>query len=106
MSRLASPEGVRGLPRIIAFQSAADSTVSAEALVSVLFGHLAPEGHRLVVFDINRRAEAQFILVPDAAAGVDRLLARPSMPFALTVLRNASPIRTSTALDRAQNASR
>jgi alpha-beta hydrolase superfamily lysophospholipase len=105
VSRLASPEGVRGLPRIIAFQSAADATVSAEALVRVLFEHLAPEGHRLVVFDINRRKEAQFILVPDAAAGVDRLLARPSMPFALTVLRNAETDQDVTALDRAQNAS-
>ena len=105
VSRLASPQGMRGLPRIVAFQSAADSTVSAEALVRVLFGHLAPEGHRLVVFDINRSADAQFILVPDAASGVDRLLSRPSLPFALTVVKNADPHGSGvSAFERAENA--
>jgi alpha-beta hydrolase superfamily lysophospholipase len=89
MEALDTGNGVSALPRILAFQSAADATVSAEALVRVLFARLAPADHELVVFDVNRHADAEPFLVPDTGARVDRLLAGPPRSFALTVMTNA-----------------
>jgi alpha-beta hydrolase superfamily lysophospholipase len=105
IAQLASAGAVRGLPRIIAFQSAADATVSGEALVRTLFAHLAPEGHRLVVFDVNRQPETGFVLAAAAGDGVDRLLAMPPRPFALTVVTNGYGNEAEVAiLDRPQQA--
>src|SRR6185503_11626349 len=42
------------MPRIIAFQSIVDSTITAAEIVRGLLARLPPKGHELVVFDINR----------------------------------------------------
>ena len=42
------------LPPIMAFQSAADATVQAQALIDELFNRLPSGSHELVLFDINR----------------------------------------------------
>jgi alpha-beta hydrolase superfamily lysophospholipase len=91
MAALDSGKGVASLPRILAFQSAADATISIEALVNVLFARLAPADHELVVFDINRQVDAQSLLLPDTAARVDRLLSDAPRSFAVTVITNADP---------------
>ena len=88
---LHKPGGVTGMPPILAFQSAADATVSAPAVVNAFFDKLAPEGHSLVAFDINRDAVIGPLLT-EAARNVGRkLLAGPPLPFDLTVLMNAGP---------------
>jgi alpha-beta hydrolase superfamily lysophospholipase len=83
--------GVTGLPPVLAFQSVADATVSAPAVVDALFAKLAPEGHALVAFDINRDPELQPLLSDAAKAVSRRLLTGPALPFDLTVLGNADP---------------
>jgi alpha-beta hydrolase superfamily lysophospholipase len=80
---------VHGVPRILAFQSIADATVSTPAVIDALFRRLAPEGHQLVLFDINRYAEAAELFAPGALVVKENLLDGPPLPFDLTVLGNA-----------------
>jgi esterase/lipase len=80
---------VAGMPRVLAFQSVADATVSAPAVVDALFRRLAPEGHELVLFDINRRADAEPLFDPDVVALRRRLLADAMVAVDLTVIANA-----------------
>ena len=78
-------------PRVLAFQSAADATVSAPALIDALFGALRPGAHELVLFDINRHSDATDLYKPGAPDFRQQLLDGPPLPFELTVLANASP---------------
>jgi pimeloyl-ACP methyl ester carboxylesterase len=79
---------VTGLPRILAFQSVADDTVSTPAVINAFFGKLAREGHELVLFDINRAADASSLYLPGAPEVMGHLLQGPALPFDLTVLTN------------------
>ncbi len=88
LDALATPEGVKGMPPILAFQSVIDDTVSAPAVVDTLFRRLAPAGHELVAFDINRYAEAQPLLRPGIVDVRDRMLKAPPQPFDFTVITN------------------
>lgn len=91
LSALASDGAVKGMPPILAFQSLADATVSTQAVVDALFRRLAPGGHELVIFDINRNAEAAPLLKPDTLATRENLFKGPPLPFDLTGLANESP---------------
>jgi len=92
--------GVKGMPRVLAFQSAADATIDAAALVRVLLGRLAPEGHELVAFDVNRHAEAAPLLAPGTGENLRRLLAAGPLPYALTVITNRDPHSADTVAQR------
>ena len=82
---------VTGFPPVLAFISTVDSTVRAEATVDALLEHLAPPGHELVLFDVNRLAAAGQLLVRDPGPLTHRLRTAPRRPYALTVITNASP---------------
>jgi alpha-beta hydrolase superfamily lysophospholipase len=86
---LAKSGGVTGLPSVLAFQSVADATVSTAAVVDSLFAKLAPEGHALVLFDINRDPELEPLLGPSVKTVVRDLLTGPPLSFDLTVVGNA-----------------
>ena len=90
ITRLSANGPVRGFPRTLVFQSVADATVSPLAVVQVFLGRLAAEGHELVVFDINRLADAEPLLRADARLPVERLLSGPERPFAVTLVTNES----------------
>jgi len=90
IDRLNNGEGIHGFPEVIAFQSVVDATVSTPDLVSGLFDHLADEGHELVLFDINRSAEVEPVLMQNPEAATRALLENRRLPFTLTVLSNAS----------------
>ena len=77
------------MPPILAFQSVADATVSAPAVVNALFRRLAPEGHEIVFFDINRQAELQPLFDPAVLAMRAGLFDGPALPFDLTAITNA-----------------
>lgn len=78
-----------GFPRTLAFQSVADATVSAPAVVRAFLGRLSDEGHELVAFDINRNAEVEALLRPGARLPAEKLLAGDPLPFDVTLLTNA-----------------
>jgi alpha-beta hydrolase superfamily lysophospholipase len=90
LASTSSPEGVKGVPRILAFQSVADATVSTAAVVDALFRRLAPEGHELVLFDLNRHADAAPLLDPAALVVQEDLFRSPPLPFDLTAIVNES----------------
>jgi alpha-beta hydrolase superfamily lysophospholipase len=88
LSDLSKHGGATGLPRILAFQSGADATVSTVAVIRALYGRLPNEGHRLVLFDANRIGNEVQILKPELFAGRDRLLTGPVLPFDLEIVTN------------------
>jgi alpha-beta hydrolase superfamily lysophospholipase len=91
LDALAGTQGVGSVAPILAFQSVADGTVSTEAVVDALFRRLAPGGHALVLFDINRFTVALSLMRPAAHEPREHLLQGPPLPFDVTVLTNESP---------------
>lgn len=88
LTDLAGKGGATGLPRILAFQSIADATVSPKAVVEALYGRLPNEGHRLVLFDANRVGNERQILKPELFTERQRLLDGPALPFDLEFVTN------------------
>lgn len=80
--------GATGLPRILAFQSMADATVSPVAVVKALYQRLPKEGHRLVLFDADRQGNEMQILKPELFEARQRLLDSPAQPFDLEIVTN------------------
>lgn len=98
MNALSSPEGVKGLPPVLAFQSVADATVSAPAVVDSFYRRLAPEaGKALVLFDANRITSTRPLLRPALFSVRDSLLKGPALSFDLTVVSNASEASSEVA---------
>ena len=56
-----------------------------------LLEQLEPNGHELVVFDVNRRAAAEDFLISDPTLVERHLLTNPELPFAVTMVTNESP---------------
>ena len=90
LTRLAEAGAVQGFPRTLVFQSIVDATVSPLAVVQVFLGRLAPEGHEMVLFDINRLADAEPLLRADARLPAERLLSGAPRTFAVTLITNES----------------
>ena len=88
------------LPPTLVFKSTVDATVSTNAVVDRLLGHLAPHRHELVLFDINRFAAKSILLVSDPAPLTDRLMNDPTLPFTLTLVTNAGPETTAVVARR------
>lgn len=77
-------------PAILALVSVADATVPAGAVASHLLEQLPAAGSELVVFDINRRHEMQWLIKGETLAWLDTLRNRDGLPFALSILTNLS----------------
>jgi len=90
IERRAGSAPLHGFPPVLAFLSTVDSTVKAEAVTDTLLDHLAPDGHELVLFDVNRYTDVQPLLVDDPGPLTERLRSRSERPYALTVITNAS----------------
>ncbi len=82
---------IRGFPPTLVFKSAIDATVSADAVVDSFLKHLGPDGHELVLFDINRFAAKATLLIDDPGLLSDRLMADGTLPFTVTLVTNESP---------------
>jgi hypothetical protein len=91
MDALNPGTGVENFPAVLAFLSVVDATIPPQTLIDRLFSKLAPQDHALVLFDINREADAQPLLVSDPGPLTARLLADPNLGFDLTLLTNLSP---------------
>lgn len=88
LTALTQKGGATGLPRILAFQSMADATVSPLAVVQALYQRLPDEGHRLVLFDANRLGNERQILKPDLFTARQRLLDHAALSFDLEIVTN------------------
>ena len=85
---MAQAESLGEFPKVLAFQSAVDATVSAPALISRLFGRLPNRGNELVLFDINRVELVEHLITKDPAEELEDILVGQEYSFALTVVRN------------------
>ena len=80
-----------GMPRVLAFQSLVDATITAHEIIDGLLLRLATSGNELVVFDINRNESLQSLIEPSRVAEFERLRASPARPFRLTLITNRDP---------------
>ena len=88
IDQLGPGTGIKGFPKVLAFQSLVDATVIPSALVDGLLRKLAAEGHELVLFDINRVAMAEPFLRAGKVQLRDELVSDAGLPFTLTLITN------------------
>lgn len=77
------------MPKVLAFQSVIDSTVSAADLVREFLLRLPQGGHELVAFDINRSDGWTALIAPAERESLARIQAAQALPFKLTLVTNA-----------------
>jgi alpha-beta hydrolase superfamily lysophospholipase len=87
---LARSNGTGALPPMLVFKSNADSTVSTDAVVSRLLARLDPYRNELVLFDVNRYAAKDLLLVADQRFLDARVVGDARLPFTLTLVTNES----------------
>ncbi len=75
-------------PRLLAFSSVVDATVSTPALVEGLFERLPAGDHELVLFDINRMAEIEPIMRSDPIGEIQALWDDQERTFTLSLVTN------------------
>ena len=91
------PVRIESLPPILTFQSAVDNTVSAIAVVEILYSQLPPGASRLVVYDVNRTNTAVHLMDQPHRNPLDFFRALAPLDFTVNVLRNRS--HDSAAID-------
>ena len=97
LKRLGEGEALARMPPTLAFSSVVDATVYAPALVTNLFNPLPPGDHELVLFDINRKADLDGLLVTDPQVMLDAIGLVADHEYALTVISNTDPSRSEVA---------
>jgi alpha-beta hydrolase superfamily lysophospholipase len=88
--RMTAHGPIQHFPPTLVLLSVVDATVSPRAAVDNLLRHLAPGPHELLLYDINRYAVKSPLIVTDTGALTDRLMADETLPFAITLIGNAS----------------
>jgi alpha-beta hydrolase superfamily lysophospholipase len=79
------------MPRILAFQSLVDATITAREVIDGLLDRLPAPGNELVVFDINRSEALKDLIEPSRVAEFEQLRAAPARSFRLTLITNRDP---------------
>jgi alpha-beta hydrolase superfamily lysophospholipase len=87
-ARLAESGATTNLPPVLAFQSAVDSTVLGDALITGLFAKLPGNGSEIVVFDVNRAAPLELLLSQSTLSRIDQMLPANPQPYRITVIGN------------------
>ena len=94
LSAAAVNERTAELPPMLSFQSVVDSTITAEAVINVLYDRMPKrkEGpdHALVVYDFNRSTEVEPLLSQDPRTTLDGLLAEDGRGYEFTVVTNTA----------------
>ena len=94
------------MPRVLAFQSLVDATITAHEVVRGLMRRLPARGHELVVFDINRHEALHDLIEPSLIDDLERIRAAPALPFRLTLVANRDPASEDVAAYTRQAGSR
>ena len=95
--QLADPEEASKLPPMLTFQSAVDNTVTARAIVTLLYDRLPANGSKLVVYDINRNSTALHLMNTRPREVMEYFESTAPHDFSVTVLRNRD--RSTNELD-------
>ncbi len=77
-------------PKVLAFQSVVDATVSTSAVIKGMFAQLPAIGHELVLFDINHVARAEQLFKKDPGPEIASLLRDKRLPFTVSLVTNES----------------
>lgn len=86
-----SDDGIlHGFPRTLAIQSVVDATIPPRGIVDNFLIHLAPGGHRLMLFDVNRKAEIAALFNRETQLFPEDLMSR-DLPFELDLITNTTP---------------
>ncbi len=93
LARLQANGRLEAMPPVLCFQSLADATVLTEAIVTQLFDRLTVPHSELVVFDVNRLDSLGDFLGNHYPRMLDRMLAKQTRGYTLTVLSNLEPER-------------
>jgi len=86
ISKLAASGRLQEVPPILAFQSEADATVTADAVKRELFDRLDSKEAELVLFDVNRLFEKEGLV--DQPTGFDTALAGPQHRYTVSIVTN------------------
>jgi alpha-beta hydrolase superfamily lysophospholipase len=89
--RLNQPREAAKLPPILTFQSVVDNTISAPAIVSLLYNKLPANGSELVVYDINRNSTLLHLMKSAPEDPIGYFESAAPMNFGVTILRNRNP---------------
>jgi alpha-beta hydrolase superfamily lysophospholipase len=81
---------LRRFPKVLAFQSVVDATVSTPAVIKGMFAQLPTGGHELVLFDINRVSEVEPLLKEDPGPKIEAIFSDESLSFTLSLVTNES----------------
>jgi esterase/lipase len=95
--QLTNPQEVAKLPPMLTFQSVVDNTVTARAIVTLLYDRVPANNSALVVYDINRSSTALHLMKTQPPDVVEYFEASAPHDFAVTVLRNRD--RSTNELD-------
>lgn len=79
------------LPPIQTFSSVVDSTVLAPSLVTHLYNQLRPNGHELVLFDVNRFSALEPFVKDRHDAFLNGLKGTAVLPYSWTLITNQRP---------------
>ena len=90
MALLQKQDRAAEFPRVQAFISAVDATVSVSAVVDHLLDELSNNGNELVVFDINRNKHIIPFVNNDPEEGLISVFRREDINFKLSLLTNES----------------
>lgn len=88
--RMAVEGPIQAFPSTLVLLSVVDATVSPRAAADNLLRHLAPGGHELLLYDINRDALMSPLIVTNTAALTRELMTDETLPFAVTLIGNES----------------
>ena len=78
------------MPPVITWQSVVDATVGSVGVADRLYASLDGDGHRLVLFDVNREKQLASVQRPQAGALIERL-AKGRRGYMLEVVSNGEP---------------
>lgn len=81
---------LRRFPKVLAFQSVVDATVSTPAVIKGMFEQLPAGGHELVLFDINRISEVEQLLKKDPGPKIEAMFRDESLSFTISLVTNES----------------
>ncbi len=96
LNRLQADGRLGEVTPILAFQSAVDATVIANAVVTGLFERLPSGDHELVVFDVNRFYEAQGLI--RKSIDLERLASGPVPNYSVGIVTNSDVARFDVVL--------
>jgi alpha-beta hydrolase superfamily lysophospholipase len=79
------------MPRIVAFQSIVDSTITAREVARGLLARFPHPEDELVIFDVNRIDAIQGLIAPGPLEDLERIRDATDLPYRVTLIGSSGP---------------